>query len=190
VSHRNARPPTSPASWGSPAPLPRTRRRRPARSLLQAAPLTPPDPRADRAADPHLPKLAWLDRSTSRDSTQHAAARNAPRVGYEYVHRAATALAELGIDRIERVMTGNALACRRSHAWRDAQTNGKAEGFNRTLTEEWAYAQPFTSSHHRAEALAEFLHRYNHHRAHISLGGKPPITRVNKGLSNERCNSG
>ncbi len=59
------------------------------------------------------------------------------------------------------------------------QTNGKAERFNRTLAEEWAYAQPFTSSHHRAEALPEFPHRYNHHRAHTSLGGKPPITRVN-----------
>jgi transposase InsO family protein len=162
-------------------------------------------------------------RAHGRDSAQHAATRSAPRVGYEYVHcaiddhtrlayaeihpdetattcagflrRAATALAELGIDRIERVMTDNALAYRRSHAWRDTladlgaqprftrryrpQTNGKAERFNRTLAEEWAYAQPFTSSHHRAQALPEFLHRYNHHRAHTSLGGKPPITRVN-----------
>ena len=62
---------------------------------------------------------------------------------------------------IERVMTDNALAYRRSRAWRDAldeigaepaftrryrpQTNGKAERFNRTMLEEWAYAQPFDS---------------------------------------------
>lgn len=162
-------------------------------------------------------------RAHGRDSLERRRARYGARVGYEYVHcaiddhtriayaeihpdetaatcagflrRAATALAELGIDRIEHVMTDNALAYRRSHAWRDAltdlgaqaaftrryrpQTNGKAERFNRTLAEEWAYAQPFTSSHHRAQALPEFLHRYNHHRAHTALGGKPPITRVN-----------
>ena len=101
--------------------------------------------------------------------------------------------AKLGI-RIERVMTDNG-SCYRSKTFRAAckrldlrqiftkpytpRTNGKAERFNRTLAEEWAYAQPFTSSHERAEALPEFLHRYNHHRAHTSLGGKPPITRVN-----------
>ncbi|MEV8611541.1 integrase core domain-containing protein, partial [Amycolatopsis sp. NPDC051373] len=59
------------------------------------------------------------------------------------------------------------------------QTNGKAERFNRTLAEEWAYAQPFTNSQHRAQALPEFLHHYNHHRAHTALNGHPPITRVN-----------
>ncbi|MEU7788363.1 integrase core domain-containing protein [Amycolatopsis sp. NPDC049159] len=80
--------------------------------------------------------------------------------------RATTALADLGAR------------ARFTRRYRP-QTNGKAERFNRTLAEEWAYAQPFTSSHHRAEALAEFPHRYNHHRAHTSLGGKPPITRVN-----------
>lgn len=162
-------------------------------------------------------------RAHGRDSPQHAAARNAPRVGYEYVHcaiddhtriayaeihpdetaatcaeflrRAATALAELGIDRIERVMTDNAMAYRRATVFRDAvtglgatqrftrpyrpQTNGKAERFNRTLAEEWAYSQLFSSSHHRAEALPGFLHHYNHHRAHTALNGHPPITRVN-----------
>jgi transposase InsO family protein len=162
-------------------------------------------------------------RAHGRDSAQHRATRGAPRVGYEYVHaaiddhtrlayakihpdetaatcagfltRAAAALAELGIQRIERVITDNAMAYRRSHAFRAAvteigacqrftrpyrpQTNGKAERFNRTLAEEWAYAQVFTSSDHRAAALPEFLHRYNHHRAHTALAGQPPITRVN-----------
>lgn len=60
------------------------------------------------------------------------------------------------------------------------QTNGKVERFNRTLLEEWAYAEVFTSSHDRARALDGFLHTYNHHRTHTSLGGKPPITRVNE----------
>ncbi|APU14909.1 Integrase core domain [Actinoalloteichus sp. GBA129-24] len=50
---------------------------------------------------------------------------------------------------------------------------------NRTLAEEWAYAQVFTNSQHRADALAQFLHHYNHHRAHTALAGQPPITRIN-----------
>ncbi|MCF6424495.1 integrase core domain-containing protein, partial [Amycolatopsis tucumanensis] len=50
--------------------------------------------------------------------------------------------------------------------------------FNRTLAEEWAYAQPFTNSEQRANALPDFLHHYNHHRTHTALNGQPPITRV------------
>ena len=144
------------------------------------------------------------------------------RVGYDYVHcaiddhtrlayaeihpdetaatcatflRAAAAwFADHGIDRIERVMTDNAMAYRRSHAWRAAlndlgaqarfirsyrpQTNGKAERFNRTLAEEWAYIRPFDSSADRAAALPSWLHTYNHHRGHTALGGQPPISRI------------
>jgi transposase InsO family protein len=158
-----------------------------------------------------------------RDSDQHRAQRNAPRVGYDYVHcavddhtrlayaeihpdetaatcagflrRAAAWYATVGIERIERVMTDNALAYRRGQAWHQAladlgatakftrryrpQTNGKAERFNRTLLDEWAYAQPFTSNQHRTDALPVWLHTYNHHRSHTSLGGQPPISRVN-----------
>jgi transposase InsO family protein len=159
----------------------------------------------------------------SRDSDQSRAARRAPRVGFDYVHaaiddhsrlayaeihadekadtcagflrRATVALGELGVEHVERVMTDNALAYRRSAAWRHAldelgaracftrryrpQTNGKAERFNRTLLEEWAYQRPFTSNKERAAALPGWLHTYNHHRSHTALGGHPPITRVN-----------
>ncbi|KOU41758.1 transposase [Streptomyces sp. WM6373] len=59
------------------------------------------------------------------------------------------------------------------------QTNGKVERFNRTLLDEWAYQRPYTSNHQRTEALADFLHTYNHHRCHTALDGKPPISRVN-----------
>ncbi|GAA3223967.1 IS481 family transposase [Pseudonocardia petroleophila] len=158
-----------------------------------------------------------------RDSLVHRRARSGPRVGFDYVHaaiddhtriayaeihpdekagtcagflrRAAAALAEHGIDRIERVMTDNAMAYRRSAAWNDAlaelgasarftrryrpQTNGKAERFNRTMLEEWAYQRPFTSNTDRAQALPGWLHTYNHHRGHTALGGLPPISRVN-----------
>ncbi|MEU4476430.1 IS481 family transposase [Micromonospora sp. NPDC023888] len=59
------------------------------------------------------------------------------------------------------------------------QTNGKVERFNRTLLDEWAYLRPYTSNHERTEALADFLHTYNHHRCHTALDGHPPISRVN-----------
>ena len=156
----------------------------------------------------------------SRSRTEQLAGR---RVGYEYVHcavddhtrlayaeihpdetattcaaflrSAAAWFTTMGIDRIERVMTDNAMAYRRSRAWATAlaelgaeprftrayrpQTNGKAERFNRTLADEWAYQRPFTSSADRAAALPGWLHTYNHHRSHTALGGHPPISRVN-----------
>jgi transposase InsO family protein len=158
-----------------------------------------------------------------RENLERRRARYGPRVGFDYVHaaiddhtrlayaeihpdekadtcagflrRAAAALGELGVERIERVMTDNALAYRRSRAWRQAledlgaqalftrryrpQTNGKAERFNRTLLDEWAYQRPFTSNDHRAAALPQWLHTYNHHRSHTALGAHPPITRAN-----------
>ena len=58
------------------------------------------------------------------------------------------------------------------------QTNGKVERFNRTLTDEWAYARIYTSTDDRTAALADWLHTYNHHRGHTAIGG-PPISRVN-----------
>ena len=59
------------------------------------------------------------------------------------------------------------------------QTNGKAERFNRTMLEEWAYRRLYRSNAARDRALQPWVHRYNHHRAHTALGGRPPISRVN-----------
>lgn len=133
----------------------------------------------------------------------HAAIDAHTRLAYAEVlddERAATAVAFWNRARrffanhnitIEAVLTDNG-ACYRSHAWRDAlapakhrrtrprrpQTNGKVERFNRTLTTEWAYAQPYTSEAERTAALDTFLHMYNHHRHHTAIDG-PPISRVN-----------
>ncbi|TDD14516.1 IS481 family transposase, partial [Kribbella turkmenica] len=34
------------------------------------------------------------------------------------------------------------------------------------------------STHHRNAALPHWLHFYNHHRPHSSIGAQPPITRL------------
>jgi transposase InsO family protein len=111
-----------------------------------------------------------------------------------FLRRAAVFFAAHGIG-IQRVMTDNARNYRTSRDFRQAaadlgavqcftrpyqpQLNGKVERFNRTLADEWAYQQPYTSNEQRAAALPRWLHTYNHHRAHTALGGHPPITRIN-----------
>jgi transposase InsO family protein len=113
----------------------------------------------------------------------------------DFLRRAAAFFTTAGIDSIERVLTDNAWPYRKRFAWRQAladpgaagkltrayqpQTNGKVERFNRTLLDEWAYQRPYTSNTERTDALADFLHTYNHHRCHTALGGKPPVNRVN-----------
>jgi len=52
------------------------------------------------------------------------------------------------------------------------------ERFNRTLLEEWAYAQAYYSESERVAAYDDFLHHYNHHRRHTSLKGLRPADRV------------
>jgi transposase InsO family protein len=94
---------------------------------------------------------------------------------------------------VTRVLTDNG-SCYRSHLWRDTlnaagithkrtrpyrpQTNGKVERYNRTLLDEWAYAQPYQTETERRQALPQWLHTYNHHRGHTALGGQPPASRV------------
>ncbi|WP_445169805.1 IS481 family transposase [Mycolicibacterium sp. Dal123E01] len=92
---------------------------------------------------------------------------------------------------VRNVLTDNG-SCYRSHDFRDAlgdiehrrtrpyrpQTNGKVERFHRTLADEWAYAQLYTSDAERCAEFPIWLHTYNHHRGHTALGGQPPATRV------------
>ena len=70
------------------------------------------------------------------------------------------------------------------------QTNGKAERFIQTITREWAYARPYSSSNHRATFLPLYLHDYNFHRPHSALQSLPPSSRLPKTADNVlRCNS-
>ncbi|WP_460668687.1 IS481 family transposase [Kocuria himachalensis] len=109
-----------------------------------------------------------------------------------FLARSAAYFADHGIPRIERVMTDNAWAYRKSlravvaglgakqvfirpHCpWQ----NGKVERFNRTLATEWAYRRVFTSNDERAAALAPWIEHYNTDRRHSALGGHPPVSRL------------
>lgn len=97
---------------------------------------------------------------------------------------------ECGIT-VRKVLTDNG-SCYRSHMFHDAlgtiehrrtrpyrpQTNGKVERFHRTLADEWAYAQLYTSDADRCAEYPRWLHTYNHHRGHTALNGQPPASRV------------
>ena len=111
-----------------------------------------------------------------------------------FLHRAGEFFASHGLA-VELVMTDNAFAYRNAKVFHDVvedlgagqiftrpyrpQTNGKAERFNRTLLEEWAYVRSYRSNAARSTLLDRWLHMYNHHRSHTALGGRSPIERVN-----------
>ena len=111
----------------------------------------------------------------------------------EFLDRAMTSFAALGVS-VHRILTDNAMVYRRGTEWAGVcsawglkrrftkpgcpWTNGKAERFNRTLLNEWAYARPWTSNGQRKRGLDQFLRRYNTRRGHSALGGRPPISRL------------
>jgi len=98
----------------------------------------------------------------------------------------------LGIT-VARVMTDNG-ACYKSFDFRDAcrdrglkhirtkpytpKTNGKAERFIQSALREWAYAQAYPTSGHRAAELPIWLHNYNWHRPHGGIKYQTPISRL------------
>ena len=105
--------------------------------------------------------------------------------------RANTFFADHGIV-VKRVLTDNgscyrskefakkltpAITHKRTRPYRP-QTNGKVERFNRTLAAEWAYADTYTSDEARAATYDDWLHHYNHHRAHTGIKGLTPIERL------------
>ncbi|MFE5302510.1 IS481 family transposase [Streptomyces sp. NPDC056632] len=108
-----------------------------------------------------------------------------------FLTRATAWFASLGIT-VERVLTDNAWAYSKN-TWRNTcqdlgiqprwtrpwrpQTNGKVERFHRTLLEEWAYHQPYTSDRERQEAFTDWIDWYNYHRPHTGIAGQTPASR-------------
>jgi transposase InsO family protein len=109
-----------------------------------------------------------------------------------FLDHAARYYRDLGV-RVRCIMTDNAkvfrslsfvAACRR---WRlrhiftkfyTPRTNGKAERFIQTALREWAYGRTYRHSRERTAYLPDWLHRYNWHRPHSALAGRPPISRL------------
>ncbi len=116
----------------------------------------------------------------------------APETTAGFLRRAWHFYAGHGIT-VERILTDNG-GCYRSTALAEAcdelgighrftrpyrpQTNGKVERMNRTLLNEWAYADRFATTAERIRALAVYLDYYNRVRPHWSLSGQPPISRT------------
>lgn len=64
------------------------------------------------------------------------------------------------------------------------RTNGKAERFIQTAIREWAYARLYQNSQDRNSQLQPWIHQYNWHRPHASLGQLPPISRSGLDVNN------
>jgi len=58
------------------------------------------------------------------------------------------------------------------------QVNGKAEPLVQTALREWAQGRTYRDSRQRTARLPRWVHEYNWHRPHSSLGGRPPISRL------------
>ena len=110
-----------------------------------------------------------------------------------FLERALAAFAKQGITP-QRLMSDNAWSYTRNRSLRELlarhgirhlttkphrpRTYGKVERFIQTLQREWAYGLVYASSEHRRRALPYWLDHYNRGRPHSSLGGRPPISRV------------
>jgi len=115
-----------------------------------------------------------------------------------FLRQAVAYFARLGIT-VRRVMTDNgpcfcsrrfAANCRRlcikpiRTRIYTPRTNGKAERFIQTAIREWAYARLYQNSAERLAELAPWIHSYNWHRPHASLGQSPPMSRSGLDVNN------
>ncbi len=112
----------------------------------------------------------------------------------QFLHRACQWFHDVHGVTIRRVLTDNAMSYRKGVDWAAVclalqikrrftkpgcpWTNGKAERFNRTLQNRWAYRTAWLSNDDRTNALADFLIFYNTVRGHDSLGGNTPTSRL------------
>jgi len=158
----------------------------------------------NRQSTPGKPKNKYYN-ELMRHAFVHTVIDDHTRIAYAEVHDDETALTATGVltravawfairgITVERVLSDNGSAYR-STLWhntcaqlsitvkktrpRRPQTNGKIERFHRTMADGWAYARHYYSEIERRQALAGWLHEYNHHRPHSAIGGKPPISRL------------
>jgi transposase InsO family protein len=116
----------------------------------------------------------------------------------DFLSKALTYYARLGIH-FKAVLTDNGTSYR-SYAFADRcrelglkhrrtrpytpRTNGKAERFIQTALREWAYARTYQTSDDRENNLQPWIHQYNWHRPHASLGLSPPISRSRLDVNN------
>ncbi|MFD7026540.1 integrase core domain-containing protein [Streptomyces sp. NPDC059917] len=144
-----------------------------------------------------LPPLAALDRATGEPIRRYERSRPG-----ELIHIDVKKLGRipdggghktLGRAEGRRNKTGSGWAYSKN-TWRDTcrdlgisprwtqpwrpQTNGKVERFHRTLLEEWAYQQPYTSDRQCQEAFTDWIDWYNYHRPHTGISGQTPASRV------------
>ena len=111
-----------------------------------------------------------------------------------FLSKAVSWFARMNIS-VERVMTDNGSPFR-SRTWSalcaslnirhkrtrpyTPKTNGKVERLIQTLLREWAYRFTYQSSAERKQWLTPYMHFYNYHRAHSSIGDNPPISRLDR----------
>jgi len=111
-----------------------------------------------------------------------------------FLHRACQWFHDQHAVTVRRVLTDNAMSYRKGVDWAAVcvalqikrrfikpgcpWTNGKAERFNRTLLNRWAYRTRWNGNDDRTAALAGFLTFYNTVRGHDSLKGNTPISRL------------
>jgi transposase InsO family protein len=116
-----------------------------------------------------------------------------------FLCRARAFFAAHGIHRIVRLVTDNGANYRagdfarvaRALASRHQKTkpytprhNGKAERYQRIMTDELLYARTWQSEDDRARAIDIWNVHYNYHRPHTAVGNRPPASKLRAGVTN------